>query len=157
LLPGAERLQHHLDERDNAPIDIGQIALACALGYFAVRLPDDPWRDGCRRLANRQLSVTGVVACNCRSVGQLAWRTRANARCRRGARSSIVDRRLRAIATATARPIIAQIVDTTAGCSQLIATSCHQFVTRTMGRDRGFDRGQDRDALAIPNSETTFG
>jgi glutathione S-transferase len=51
LAAGLQWLEQHVDELDAPAIDIGQIAVGCALGYFAVRFPDDPWRDNCRRLA----------------------------------------------------------------------------------------------------------
>ena len=35
-----------------ATVDIGTIALACALGYLDFRFPDDRWRDGRPRLAS---------------------------------------------------------------------------------------------------------
>ena len=34
----------------NSHVDIGSIAVACALGYLDLRFPTDPWRDGRPRL-----------------------------------------------------------------------------------------------------------
>lgn len=36
---------------DGGPITIGHIAVACALGYFALRFPGDNWQADCPRLA----------------------------------------------------------------------------------------------------------
>jgi glutathione S-transferase len=36
-------LERRLSDLDE-PVTIGQIAVACALGYFEIRFPDDPWR-----------------------------------------------------------------------------------------------------------------
>jgi glutathione S-transferase len=54
LSAGCKWLEQHVDELDQPSIDIGQIAVGCALGYFAVRFPDDPWREGSPNLAGWQ-------------------------------------------------------------------------------------------------------
>jgi glutathione S-transferase len=51
LTAGCRWLEQHADELDQTSIDIGQIAVGCALGYFALRFPDDRWRDDCPKLS----------------------------------------------------------------------------------------------------------
>ena len=51
LSAGCRWLEQHVDELDRPVVDIGQIAVGCALGYFAVRFPNDNWRDDCSKLA----------------------------------------------------------------------------------------------------------
>jgi glutathione S-transferase len=51
---GCRWLEQHVNDLDQPSIDIGQIAVGCALGYFAVRFPHDPWRDGCPKLTRWQ-------------------------------------------------------------------------------------------------------
>ena len=54
LTAGCRWLEQHVDELDQTSIDIGQIAVGCALGYFALRFPDDRWRDNCPKLSSWQ-------------------------------------------------------------------------------------------------------
>lgn len=43
------RVETELD--DGGPVTIGHIAVACALGYFELRFPDDRWEGDCPKLA----------------------------------------------------------------------------------------------------------
>lgn len=44
-------LEARIDDLGRGPVTIGQIAVGCALGYFAIRFPDHPWQAAAPRLA----------------------------------------------------------------------------------------------------------
>jgi glutathione S-transferase len=48
-------LERRIDLLNSTPVTIGHIAVACALGYFAVRFPSDTWDRDCPRLADWHL------------------------------------------------------------------------------------------------------
>lgn len=45
-------LEERVDRLEDSHLTIGHIAVACALGYFAVRFPEDPWARDCPALAD---------------------------------------------------------------------------------------------------------
>jgi glutathione S-transferase len=47
-------LENRIDRLEDSPVTIGHIAVACALGYFAVRFPEDAWARACPKLADWQ-------------------------------------------------------------------------------------------------------
>jgi glutathione S-transferase len=55
LSAGCQWLEQHVDElEETSTVDIGHIAVGCALGYFSVRFPTDKWRNDCPMLARWQ-------------------------------------------------------------------------------------------------------
>jgi glutathione S-transferase len=45
-------LEQRIEELEDGTVTIGHIAVGCALGYFAIRFPDDVWPQDCPKLAD---------------------------------------------------------------------------------------------------------